>query len=222
MTTPTLGMSDFARDRHRPGGGNSYCVLEEPALLALVWAHWATATPGHGEADLSRKIVISVPSDSFRTSFVPLQLGLPLQAEVVQRQEGEDLYVESFLPAYKAQQLGLSGEVPTCVDIVCYSAEALLENNGVRSTDCDWEIVAILAKFSGEEPMRPLTMARNFLELPGGTKSEYTAREFAEAIMYWSQSKGVKVKDVCPTAQNKRDRVRILLDDVDSIMRLLR
>jgi hypothetical protein len=31
-----------------------------------------------------------------------------------------------------------------------------------------------------------MAMARNFLVLPGGTKAEYTAAQFAEAIIYWS------------------------------------
>ena len=34
--------------------------------------------------------------------------------------------------------------------------------------------------------MTPMAMARNFLALPGGTKAEYTAAQFAEAIIYWS------------------------------------
>jgi len=55
-----------------------------------------------------------------------------------------------------------------------YHKDALLENGGERTTNCDWEVVAILASAIPNEPM-PLTMARNFLQKPGGTKSVYTA-----------------------------------------------
>jgi hypothetical protein len=87
-------------------------------------------------------------------------------------------------------------EVPAKrVDVVCYSAEALLENNGTRThLDCNWEIVCLLASTGEKEPMLPLAMARNYLEMPGGTKGEYTAKEFAEAIYYWSSKRGVKVR----------------------------
>ena len=40
--------------------------------------------------------------------------------------------------------------------------------------------------------MPPVTMARNMLEKEGGTKSVYTAEEFAEAIYYWSQRIRIK------------------------------
>jgi hypothetical protein len=43
--------------------------------------------------------------------------------------------------------------------------------------------------------MNPLTMARNFLEKPGGTFCEYTAREFAEAVYYWSRRAGLEPEE---------------------------
>ena len=76
-----------------------------------------------------------------------------------------------------------------------YSAAALTENEGKRSGDFDWEIVAIIASPVETEPMNPLTMARNFLEKPGGTFCEYTAREFAEAVYYWSCRAGLEPEE---------------------------
>jgi hypothetical protein len=34
--------------------------------------------------------------------------------------------------------------------------------------------------------MDPMTMARNFLVLEGGTKGDFTAQQFAESIVFWS------------------------------------
>lgn len=52
----------------------------------------------------------------------------------------------------------------------------------------EWELISINARPTiAEEPMHPLAMARNFLGKTGGTQAEYTAKEFAEAIWYWSQ-----------------------------------
>ncbi|MBU2502315.1 DUF3228 family protein, partial [bacterium] len=70
--------------------------------------------------------------------------------------------------------------------VVLYSREALLENGGTRSGDADWEIVCLLAGPEEDEPMDPLTMARNMLAKPGGTPCTYTAEQFAEAVWYWA------------------------------------
>jgi hypothetical protein len=42
--------------------------------------------------------------------------------------------------------------------------------------------------------MNPLAMARNFLEKPGGTKTFYSSKCFAESVYYWSCNKGIAVK----------------------------
>jgi hypothetical protein len=72
------------------------------------------------------------------------------------------------------------------VTFVCYRAD-VLEVDGERETDADWEIVAIKARVTEEEePMDPYTMARNFLHLKGGTKGDFSAQQFAESIVYWN------------------------------------
>ena len=71
--------------------------------------------------------------------------------------------------------------------MVLYSAKTLLANGGTRSGDWDWEVVCLVAGSQPDEPMNPLTMARNQLARPGGTPCHYTSQQFAEAIYYWSQ-----------------------------------
>ena len=36
-------------------------------------------------------------------------------------------------------------------------------------------------------PMGPVTMMRNQLELPGGTKGIYTSKEWAESVYFWQK-----------------------------------
>lgn len=194
---PTLGWSDFASKHSRPGTGNSYTVLDDEVVLSLVLENWDKAVPGTGETTIDRKILVPVPAAGF---FCPPQaklvMGMPVNAEIVQRQEGEDPYVQTYVTRPVAEAFGALIDVPAkSVDIVCYSAEALEENNGHRSTDCDWEIVTILCREGSErEPMLPLAMARNMLEKTGGTMGNYTAREFAEAIWHHATQKGLRVK----------------------------
>tara|TARA_Y100000034_G_scaffold135296_1_gene206617 strand:- start:3972 stop:4568 length:597 start_codon:yes stop_codon:yes gene_type:complete len=192
--TPTIGWSDFALKHSTKESGNSYTTLTNDQVLDLVRQHWENAVPGDGETNCSRKILVTVkPNDFFLPPKVKLVEGLPVQAEVVKRQEHEDPYIETFVTPEDAAEFGYTGLAATIVKIVLYSAEALSENDGERSTGCEWEIVCILCSADGLEPMHPLTMARNYLEKEGGTKSTYSAREFAEAVYFYS-NRGVRVR----------------------------
>jgi len=195
---PTLGWSDFASKHSRPGTGNSYTVLDDEVVLNRVLINWDKAVPGSGETDTSRKILVPVSPEGF---FCPPQaklvMGMPLNAEIVQRQDGEDPYVQTYVTRAVAEAFGALIDCPAkSVDIVCYSAEALEENDGKRSSDCSWEIVTILCRDNDDrEPMNSLAMARNMLEKPGGTMGNYTAKEFAEAIWFEHTRKGIRVKN---------------------------
>ena len=192
-----LGWSNFALKNNARNSGNSYTTLSLRDVVDLVVANWSKAVPGQGETTLDRKILVPVPPEGF---FCPpcanLVEGMELKSEAKFRQVGEDPYVETYVDEVEARRCDALLEVPASrVDVVCYSADALLENNGTRTyLDCDWEIVCLLASTGQKEPMLPLAMARNYLEMPGGTKGEYTAQEFAEAIYYWASKRGVKVR----------------------------
>lgn len=192
-----IGWSQFAMDRHVKGSGNSYFDMTWDIPLCLVQDSWDKRYPGQGETCLNRKIVVPVDPRGFYTSLAPLSLDMPIRASVTVRQEGEDPYIETYIATEDADRLGIKPYEAKFVNIVLYSKDTLLENGG--SVSCpedpaDWEIVAILASRFEIEPMPPLTMARNFLEKPGGTKSVYSAEEFAEAI-YFNSNKGIKIKD---------------------------
>lgn len=193
----TLDWSMFAMLNCRKAKGNSYTTLLCNEVVDLVKENWDRRTPGAGETDCTRKVLVPVPpKDFFCPATAKLVKGMPVQAEVVQRQDGESPYIQNFVTPEDAKKFGAEIKVPAeFVNIVCYSAEALLENGGSRTTDCDWEIVTILAQrgYRGE-PMTPLTMARNFLEMPGGTKGVYSAEEFANSIWYWANH-GVLIRN---------------------------
>jgi len=195
---PTIGASQFAIDRHKRGTGNSYSALSWDQVCEDAMRFWHRRRPGMGEADLSRKVVVPFERGApfyYCPPRIELKEGLPVQAQVVTRQEGEDPYVETFVAWEDAEASGWHAVHGTYVSVVCYRSNVLLENGGKRSTDCEWEIVALLVSgVWGDEPMAPLTMARNQLEKDGGTKSEYTAQQYAEAI-YYHATRGVKVRD---------------------------
>jgi len=201
--TPTIGWSNFALKNSVRGTGQSYSILTASQVVEMVRANWELRTPGDGEGDCrDRKVLVPVPNMGNEPLFfcppkVKLIAGMPVQAQVAvrpgQENTGEKPHVETWISAENAQNYDLIETPASLVNVVCYSAAALLENGGERSTDCEWEIVTILATPGEPEPMHPLTMARNFLGLAGGTKSVYTAEEFARSIEFHS-NKGLKVK----------------------------
>ncbi len=204
MSIRTIGVSDFYRENSTEAKGNSFSVCTIELLIEEVKHHWHLRTPGTGESDLLRKVLvpilvdnISIPPDLFYCpSRIKLVEGMKVEAEVVTRQQGEDPYVQTYVTPEEAAKYGFQRILAKKVQVVCYSASALLENGGKRSTNCDWEIVTLLCSADDEtEHMTPLTMARNHLEKTGGTKPSvpYTSDQWAEAI--WATTTGtIRVK----------------------------
>lgn len=128
-------------------------------------------------------VVLSIPPSfagfQFYSGVTVLTETTPLRARFAARKSGEAAFVEVEAIGRKTAAVA--------VDIILYSRALLVEEGERPEADTDYEIVSINARTSAEpEPMSPMAMARNFLALPGGTKAEYTAAQFAEAIVYWS------------------------------------
>ena len=187
QAVPVLGWSEFARGRHVPGGKHTYFAGTADELLERVRAGWAQRRPGAGRPDLRQVVIVPVDPAGFVSSTVRVGPETPLHAAFERRQAHEEGYI-------RVTATGPREEVRHA-SVVLYSAATLLENDGTRSGDFDWEVVCLLAGPEPEEPMDPLTMARNMLEKPGGTYCAYTAEQFAEAVWYWAARAGVHLEE---------------------------
>ena len=176
---PALGWSDFARRRHVPGGRHTWFTGSEDDLLDRVRAGWDRRRPGAGRSDRSQVVLVPVTPDGFVSSTVLADETTPLTAVFDRRQEHEEGFIRVLADGPREEVRHAS--------VVLYSADTLLENDGTRSGDYDWEVVCLIAGPVADEPMDPLTMARNMLEKPGGTSCAYTAEQFAESVWYWSR-----------------------------------
>ena len=176
---PTLAWSDFARERYLAAGRHTWFDGDAAALIDLVRAHWPDRRPGAGRQDLDQVVVVPVPAARFHGTTVLVDERTPLHARLDRRRPAEEPYIDITANA--------APEPVAHAAVVLYSAAALEQNDGRRSSDADWEVVCLLAAAVPEEPMDPVTMARNFLRQPGGTFAPYTAQQFAEAIDYWSR-----------------------------------
>jgi hypothetical protein len=177
--SPKIGWSQFALDRHPPEKGHSRFTGTPEELLDLVAAHWEARQPGAGRAGLDEVVVVPVPPERFVSSTVRVDDETPLRAELTRREPEEEPVIRVLA--------GGRPEPARFAKVVFYASSVLLQNDGRRTTDADWEVVAVLAGAVDDEPMHPITMARNFLERPGGTYAPYTSQQFAEAIWYWSR-----------------------------------
>ena len=74
------------------------------------------------------------------------------------------------------------------VDLILYRHDVLKETNE-NSTNSDWELIAFHGIPEGikDLPMGPITMMRNQLKLPGGTKALYTSEEWANSTNFWQK-----------------------------------
>lgn len=145
-------------------------------LVALVEAHLGEATQGYKPGVL----LVPVPAERFKSGVVEVTETTELKAVFGARRRGEEPYLDV---------VALGGEkLPAgYVEVVLYSHETLAADNEAE-TEAEFEIISINARATAEpEPMHPVTMARNFLGMAGGSKAEFTAEEFAQAIVYWSR-----------------------------------
>jgi len=182
-----LGWSDFARGRHVPGGKHTWYEGTANELLDLVREGWPRRLPGAGRDGLDQVVVVPVKPAGFVSSTVIVEINTTLHAVFDRRQAHEDGFIRVTADGPREEVRFASA--------VLYAADTLLENEGKRSGDFDWEVVCLIAGPFDAEPMDPLTMARNMLEKPGGTYCKYSALEFAEAVWFWAGRATVHISD---------------------------
>ncbi|NOZ07931.1 MAG: DUF3228 family protein [FCB group bacterium] len=187
MRTETVAVNEFVT-RQVPGSGKTYSTVmtfEDIALHAQIRLNQGNWRQGYREGV---RLVTAAPDllHNFVCPYVKLTPDTRLSAEVVKRREHEEPYI---------QIRALSGTpVKTgAVDLILYRHDVLAENNE-QSTDADWELISINALPAGLDsmPMGPVTMMRNQLELPGGTRAHYSSEEWARSVRFWQQYAVIK------------------------------
>lgn len=179
--TPTgesMGWSEFALGRHKPGTGYSYFQGSQAELLGLVQQNWDQRRPGVGRSNLDEVVIVPMPSARFMTTTIAVDGDTELKAQEYRRREGEDPYVRVTANG-QAQPANFA-------QVVLYSKDTLGKNDE-RSRMTDWEIVTIIASPVENEPMDPVTMMRNMRGKAGGTQVNYSAEQLLDSIDFWSR-----------------------------------
>ena len=117
----------------------------------------------------------------FTCPFVRITEKTKLKATVVKRRPQEEPYIQ--MRALNGTPLKTGS-----VDLILYRHDILKETNE-ESTDAEWELISFHAIPEGIEKMHmgPVTMMRNQLQLPGGTKAYYESEKWAEAVKFWQE-----------------------------------
>ena len=104
-----------------------------------------------------------------------------LKAQMVRRRPEEEPYIQ-------IRSLNGTPIKTGSVDLILYRHDVLLETNE-HTSDADWELISIHAvpKEINNMPMGPITMMRNQLKLPGGTKANYKSEQWAESVKFWQE-----------------------------------
>ena len=128
-------------------------------------------------------VLIELKDDTAKQFICPLikiDKNTTLSAKNVQRRKDEEYYIQ--IRALNGKSLATHQ-----VDLVLYRNDVLKESNEA-STNADWELIAFMAKPKGiKMPMGPVTMMRNQLQKPGGTKGRYPSENWAESVDFWQQ-----------------------------------
>jgi len=167
-----LTVNQHALDSHTPEKGSHFdgpwsSVVE----LVAASSDWKEGfKPGIRE--------VTVDPTGFYAGVAKLNEDSVLTAKFAPRRKGEE-------PVVAIRTTASGGKLPaTRVMVVIYSHEAL---GAEATTKADWEIVSVQADAGVEQVMDPVTMARNFLGMEGGTQGEFSAEDFAKAIIHWAQ-----------------------------------
>jgi len=115
----------------------------------------------------------------FICPYVKLDENTKLVSKIVKRRDGEEPYIQTRAISGTPLKAG-------AVDFILYRHDVLAENDE-HTTDVPWELISVNAIPEGVNslPMGPVTMMRNQLELPGGTKAHYSSESYAASIRFW-------------------------------------
>ncbi|MEE9189147.1 MAG: DUF3228 family protein [Candidatus Neomarinimicrobiota bacterium] len=182
MKKHTVAVNEFVR-RQVKGSGQSF--TDKHTFKDIAQHAGKRLAAGDYSKGYRDGVIIVIADKEFAKDFVcPLVKifgDTPLIARLIQRQEGEEAYIQ--IRAEAGELL-----VAERLELILYSHDVLVENNE-QSSNAAWELVSFhaLPEEVKKMPMNPVTMMRNQLRLHGGTAASYDSEEWAESVQFWQK-----------------------------------
>ena len=178
----SVSVNEFVK-RQIKGSGKTYAdglTFEEIAQHAQEQLTNGNYKPGYRDGVILVQVATKLISH-FTCPFVRITEKTKLKATVVKRRPQEEPYIQ--MRALNGTPLKTGS-----VDLILYHHDVLSETNE-ESTDADFELISFHAIPEGIDkmPMGPVTMMRNQLQLPGGTKAYYESDKWAESVKFWQE-----------------------------------
>ena len=177
-----VSVNNFVR-RQIKGSGKTYAVnlsFEEIATHAKKQLNIGHFKKGYRDG----VILVQVSPElihHFTSPFVKITNTTKLKAELVRRRIEEQPYIQ--IRALNGTPLKTGA-----VDLILYRHDVLIESNE-ETTGSEWELISFhaLPDRTHNMPMGPVTMMRNQLQLPGGTKAYYESEKWAISVQFWQE-----------------------------------
>jgi hypothetical protein len=178
-----VGVLDFVK-RQTKDSKHDYFQGTWDELVELVTKYWELHYVSSNNPGV---LIVPMPKNvlhSFFSSTVTVTEDTNLKAIFSPRVPGETAFIQTTA-------MNALKKTAQHVEIILYSHETLAaDGDAPKPRQADYYIVSINAYPTKEpSPMSPMTMARNFLGLKGGTRPPvpYTAEDFARSIIYWGE-----------------------------------
>lgn len=176
-----IALGEFCKKFNKPDSMQGYYEGTEEELSQLIKDNFHKAIPGTGSVD-GDVVLVPLPPKGFVNSIVKIT---PENEHLLSYRE--EPRMEGEKPVRTAVFESMTKIPAKNALAVVYRADTLGRDNN-RTTDAEYEIVAILAQEEeGVIPMHPNEMERNSKQEEGGTYREYTEKEWADARDYWSK-----------------------------------
>ena len=182
MKNNSVGVNTFVT-RQIKDSGKTYAKtlsFDEIAKHASMQLEKGNYKQGYREG-----VVLVIVDNNYINDFVcpivKIDKQTKLIAEQVTRRDNEEPYIR--IRALNGNPLKTKN-----VDLILYRNDVLKETNE-NETNKDWELISFHAipNEINNLPMGPITMMRNQLQLEGGTKGEYSSKEWAESVRFWQK-----------------------------------
>ena len=177
----SVGINSFV-ERQTKTSGKTYSTLTFTDIASHAERQLLKSNFKKGYRDGVILIPVSLELiTNFVCPIVKITSNTRMESIVKQRRENEDLYISTKALNGTPLKIG-------AVDLILYRYDVLQETDECE-TNNEWELIAFHAIPQGIKnlPMGPITMMRNQLQLPGGTKAYYKSEEWANSIRFWQQ-----------------------------------
>ena len=177
-----VGVNSFV-ERQTKNSGKTYCKtlsFKEIAKHASNQLKKGLFKNGYRKGVVLVQVDQSLVED-FVCPIIKIDKKTKLIAEQVKRRDDEEPYIR--IRALNGNPLKTKN-----VDLILYRNDVLKETNE-NETNNTWELISFHAipKEIKNLPMGPITMMRNQLQLKGGTKGNYSSKQWAESVKFWQE-----------------------------------